>query len=73
MRPSTTRSLEVSSPGWRKSSFSWANGDCVEVAGSRDGIIRVRDSTNPGGRTLAFGRAQWNTFVGDVRDAQLRG
>jgi hypothetical protein len=68
MRPFAARSFDMTPLDWRKSSFSWANGDCVEVAGRPDGFVRVRDSVNPDGRVLAFGRAQWNAFVGDVRN-----
>lgn len=68
MHPFDVRSPNVSPLDWRKSSFSWANGDCVEVAGRPGGFIRVRDSMNPNGRVLAFGRAQWDAFVQDVRN-----
>jgi hypothetical protein len=38
---------------WRKSSFSLANGDCVEVAVTADAVA-VRDSKNPAGPMLEF-------------------
>lgn len=53
---------------WRKSSFSWANGDCVEVASRSGGLVRVRDSRDASGAMLAFDRSQWNAFVGALRD-----
>jgi hypothetical protein len=34
---------------WVKSSLSYANGDCVEVARLPDGRLAVRDSKDPGG------------------------
>jgi hypothetical protein len=52
---------------WRKSSYSHVNGDCTEVAENADGLVGVRDSKNPGGSMLVFGRAQWNAFVGGIR------
>jgi hypothetical protein len=73
MRPFAVRSSDISPLDWRKSSFSWANGECVEVAGRPDGFVRVRDSMNPAGGVLAFGRAQWNAFVDDVRNTENRG
>jgi hypothetical protein len=57
---------------WRKSSYSYVNGNCIEVAMHADGLIKVRDSQNAGGSTLAFGRVQWGIFVGGVRGAGLR-
>ncbi len=51
---------------WRKSTFSTGNGGaCVEVAS--DGVILVRDTTNRGGGTLAFGAAAWERFLGTIR------
>jgi hypothetical protein len=43
------------------------NGHCVEVAEPSGGLIRVRDSKNPGGRILDFTEAEWNAFMADVR------
>lgn len=55
-------------PGvWIKSSLSSYNGNCVEVAGLADDIIRVRDSKNPRGGVLNFTQAEWDAFVGGVR------
>ncbi|WP_129839024.1 DUF397 domain-containing protein [Streptomyces sp. RFCAC02] len=51
---------------WRKSTYSSANGDCVEVAdsGGGDGFgLAVRDSKRPGGRVLAFAAPQWSAFL----------
>jgi hypothetical protein len=67
MRSFTAGSFNASPLDWRKSSFSWANSDCIEVASRSGGIVRVRDSKNPGGNTLAFGPAQWDVFVDHIR------
>jgi len=60
----------VTSEDWRKSSYSYVNGDCIEVARNMDGLIRVRDSKNPSESLLAVGRVQWDAFVGDVRSGE---
>lgn len=67
MRSFAAGSCDISSLNWRKSSFSWANSDCVEVADQSGGLVRVRDSKDPGGPMLAFGRMQWDVFIGGVR------
>jgi hypothetical protein len=51
---------------WRKSSFSSAQGgSCVEVAGTAD--VLVRDTTDRGGVTLAFGADAWAAFTASLR------
>ncbi|HEX3786205.1 MAG TPA: DUF397 domain-containing protein [Pseudonocardiaceae bacterium] len=41
--------MTTKTTGWRKSTYSGANNDCVEIAGTRD---RIRDSKNPAGPVL---------------------
>ncbi len=51
---------------WRKSRYSNGQAECVEVAGNQPGIA-VRDSKDPGGPVLAFGRGQWRAFAAAVK------
>jgi len=56
---------------WIKSSLSAYNGNCVEVAGLANDRIRVRDSKNPRGAVLNFTPAEWDAFVGGVRNGEF--
>ncbi|GGK37882.1 DUF397 domain-containing protein [Pilimelia terevasa] len=59
---------------WRKSQRSGNGGNCVEVADNllaREGLVFVRDSKNPDAAGLAFTAAEWDAFVGGVRDGEF--
>ena len=56
---------------WIKSSLSAANSNCVEAARLSGGNIGVRDSKNPHGGILRFTRAEWNAFLGGVRNGKF--
>jgi Domain of unknown function (DUF397) len=58
---------DLSNASWRKSSFSGANNNCVEITGNLPGIVAIRDSENPGGPTLAVTRARWAAFMAAVK------
>lgn len=47
---------------WRKSSYSGANGACMEVASALDGIL-VRDSKDRDGSTLFVPALAWHHFL----------
>jgi uncharacterized protein DUF397 len=67
------RSVDSYNTSWRKSSYSAANGDCVEVGQRVDGLIGARDSKNAAMPALGFTPAGWQTFVGEVkRDQTVR-
>ena len=56
---------------WIKSSLSFSNGNCVEVASLSDGVIGVRDSKDSGGPVLRFTSDEWTTFLGGVRNGEF--
>jgi Domain of unknown function (DUF397) len=56
-----------------KSSLSYANGDCVQVARLADGRIGVRDSKDPGGPVLRFTLAEWSAFLGGAANGEFAG
>jgi hypothetical protein len=54
---------------WRKSSYSGGSGgatDCVELARLPDGI-GMRDSRNPAGPILRFGRHELAALLSDLK------
>jgi Domain of unknown function (DUF397) len=48
---------------WFKSSYSSANGACVECALLPDGGMAVRDSKDPDGALLIYAPEAWQTFA----------
>ncbi|MFE6050509.1 DUF397 domain-containing protein [Kitasatospora sp. NPDC056446] len=58
---------------WRKSSFSGAQSECVEMASGVTGVVPVRDSKDPDGPALRFTAEAWAAFVGGVKAGELAG
>lgn len=56
---------------WRKSSFSCADGGCVEVAFLANGVVGVRDSKDRSGPKLAFTPKEWSTFLAGVNAGEF--
>ena len=52
---------------WVKSSLSFSNGNCVEVAELPDGSVAVRNSRRPHDSWLVFTPGEWQAFLGGVR------
>jgi hypothetical protein len=59
-------SQESGPDDWRKSSYSWANGDCAEVATGPD-TVRVRDSTDRDGPVLGFSLEEWKRYTATTK------
>ncbi|TDC41106.1 DUF397 domain-containing protein [Micromonospora sp. KC213] len=61
------RATDVANARWRKSARSGdTGGSCVEVAEPSDALA-VRDSKDPDGPALLFGRKAWSSFVANLR------
>lgn len=58
-------------PHWFKSSLSFSNSNCVEVAGLPDGGIGVRDSKDVQGPVLRFTPDEWRAFLGGARNGEF--
>ena len=67
----TLRSRLDTTSSWMKSSLSYANGNCVEVAGLSGGEIGVRNSRDSGGPVLRFTSDEWRAFLGGVRNGEF--
>lgn len=63
---STHLPADAASIQWRKSSYSNAGNQCVEVAQTAMACT-VRDSKHPGGGRLIFRATSWRAFVADVK------
>jgi hypothetical protein len=80
--------MDRSTPlNWVKSSFSFCNSNCVEVAwhissassnGScveagegECGLFHVRDSKDPEGPVLSFTQGEWTAFTAGVRAGEF--
>jgi Domain of unknown function (DUF397) len=56
---------------WIKSSLSFSNSNCVEVASLPDDEIGVRDSKDAEGPVLRFTPGEWNAFLGGVQNGEF--
>jgi Domain of unknown function (DUF397) len=60
-----------SAPNWIKSSLSFSNSNCVEVASLPHGVIGVRDSKDAEGPVLRFTPDEWHAFLGGARNGEF--
>lgn len=56
---------------WIKSSFSFSNSNCVEVASLPHGGVGVRDSKDPSGPVLRFTPGEWQAFLGGAHNGEF--
>jgi hypothetical protein len=60
------RKADLTAAKWLKSSYSSANGQCVEVA-ALYGSVALRDSKDPYGPALLFGIGEFTAFLHMVK------
>lgn len=59
----------ATSPGWRTAK-SCAAGNCVQVA-TRDGLVLIGDTKNPGGPILTYSGAEWKEFLAGAKNGDF--
>ncbi|MFE4977112.1 DUF397 domain-containing protein [Kitasatospora sp. NPDC056651] len=62
---------EISTRGWRKSSYSAQASECVETGHVTAGGIAVRDSKDPDGAALVFPDTAWAAFITAIKTGEL--
>lgn len=63
--------MDLTRAKWQTSTRSGGNGNCVEVATNLPEGVAVRDTKNRDGGTLIFTHAEWDAFVGGVKDGEF--
>jgi hypothetical protein len=58
-------------PHWVKSSLSYSNSNCVEVADLSGGQVGVRHSKHTEGPVLRFTPDEWQAFLGGVHNGEF--
>jgi Domain of unknown function (DUF397) len=67
----TTPTEKGASLDWRKSTWSIANGQCIEAAALADGRLAVRDSMDKSGPIVNFTEGGWHSFLKGIKDGDL--
>ena len=57
-------------PAWVKSSRSFSNSNCLEVA-NLGGMVGVRNSRDPGGAVLRFTPGEWAAFLEGAKNNEF--
>jgi hypothetical protein len=66
-----TMSMNTKITGWRKSSYSGSQGNCVEFAPLGEELVAVRNSRDPEGAVLFFDRDEMGAFLNAVKGGEL--
>ncbi|TSB19970.1 DUF397 domain-containing protein [Streptomyces benahoarensis] len=61
------RDMNLAGAAWRSSTYSQANGACVEVADGMGAVVPVRDSKDRDRRPLTFSSASWSAFITNLK------
>lgn len=56
---------------WRKSTYSGANGNCVEFAALEDGTVAMRNSRDPQGPAIIYTRAEIGALLAGAKDGEF--
>jgi hypothetical protein len=68
-----TTGAQLSSLSWRKSRYSGALGNCVELAPLADRAVAVRNSRQPDGPVLVYSHARLATFLAGAKNGEFGG
>lgn len=56
---------------WRKSTYSGANGNCVEIARTSIGGVAMRNSNRPDDGVVEFTTAELEAFLAGAKDGEF--
>ncbi len=62
---------DLATAQWRISSYSTANGTCVEVGALLDGRTAVRNSNHPDDGAILFSRSQIAAWIDGVKTGEF--
>lgn len=62
--------VQHTTDGWYKSSYSGKETNCVEFRRTPDGV-EVRNSKRPDQATIAYTTSEWDAFLKGVKDGEF--